>query len=165
MQPVASAHYRGRTLVGAEGGPVSKLLMSALLASVVAGVPDVFAAAALSRASPGKVLQMIASGVLGKASYAGGAKTMILGLALQVAMSFAIAFIYNIACSQVTDIRRNPLIFGAAYGVIIFVVMNFVVVPLSRAHPKHRWDVKSFVAMLIVMVLFGEVISFIATAF
>jgi uncharacterized membrane protein YagU involved in acid resistance len=135
------------------------------LASIVAGIPDVFVAAALSRASPGKVLQTIASGILGKESYSGGSRTMAFGLVLQVAMSFVIALIYNIACSEVADIRRNPLIFGAAYGVVIFVVMNFVVVPLSRAHPKHRWDVKSFVAMLIVMVLFGEVISFIATAF
>jgi uncharacterized membrane protein YagU involved in acid resistance len=144
---------------------VSRLLISALLASIVAGIPDVFVAAALSRAAPGKVLQMIASGILGKDSYRGGSKTMIFGLVLQVAMSFVIALIYNIACSQFADIRRNPLIFGAMYGVLIFVVMNFVVVPLSRAHPKHRWDAKSFVAMLIVMVLFGEIISFIAAVF
>jgi hypothetical protein len=65
----------------------------------------------------------------------------------------------------VADIRRSPLMSGALYGVVIFVVMNFVVVPLSRANPKPQWDLKSVVAMLIVMVLFGEIISFIAAAF
>ena len=144
---------------------MSRLFIPALLASVAAGIPDVFVAAALSRAPPGRILQTIASGVLGEASYVGGSTSMALGLGLQIAMSFVIALIYNFAFSYVADIRRSPLIFGALYGVVIFVVMNFVVVPLSRAHPQPQWDLKSVVAMLIVMVLFGEIISFIAAAF
>jgi uncharacterized membrane protein YagU involved in acid resistance len=143
---------------------MNRLFLSALLASVAAGIPDVFAAAALSRASPGKVLQMIASGVLGEASYTKGSASMVLGLGLQITMSFVIALIYNIAFSQVPSLRRSPLMFGALYGVAIFVVMNFMVVPISRAHPKHHWELTSVVAMLIVMVLFAEIISFIATA-
>ena len=143
---------------------MSRLFVSALLASVAAGIPDVFVAAALSRASASKVLQTIASGVLGEVSYMRGSTSMALGLGLQIAMSFVIALIYNIAFSHVAGIRRSPLIFGALYGVVIFIVMNFVVVPLSRAHPKHHWDLKSVVAMLIIMVLFGEIISLIAAA-
>jgi uncharacterized membrane protein YagU involved in acid resistance len=144
---------------------VSSIFLSALMASVAAGIPDVFAAAALSRASPARVLQMIASGVLGEASYSGDGASTALGLGLQVAMSFVIALIYNIAFSYVLGIRRSPLISGALYGVVIFVVMNFVVVPLSRAHPKPHWDLKSVIVMLIVMVLFAEIIALIAVAF
>lgn len=141
---------------------MSRLLLSALLASVVAGIPDVFAAAALSRAPTGKVLQIIASGVLGKASYEGGWSSISLGLGLQIAMSFVIALIYNIAAANVDAVGDRPLISGALYGVVIFVVMNFVVVPLSRAYPKQEWNLKAVVALLIVMILFGEIISFIA---
>jgi uncharacterized membrane protein YagU involved in acid resistance len=143
---------------------MSTLLFSAVLAAVAAGIPDVFAAAALSRAPVGRVLQTIASGILGETSYARGSTSVMLGLGLQIAMSFVIAVVYNIGSFCVTEIHRNPLIFGALHGVLIFVVMNFVVVPLSRAYPQPRWDPKSFVAMLIVMILFGEVISFIAAA-
>lgn len=144
---------------------MSRLFMSALLASVAAGIPDVFVASALSRAPVGRVLQTIASGLLGEASYTGGSTSMALGLGLQIAMSFLIALIYNIAFAYVAGIRSNSLIFGALYGVVLFVVMNFVVVPLSRAYPKPQWDLKSVVAMLIVMVLFAEIISLIAAAF
>jgi uncharacterized membrane protein YagU involved in acid resistance len=144
---------------------MSRLYLSALLAAVAAGIPDVLVAAALSRASAGRVLQLIASGVLGADSYSKGSRSMMLGLALQIAISFLIALIYNIAVAYMADIRRSPLMFGALYGVVIFVVMNFVVVPLSRAYPKPHWDLKSIVAMLIVMILFAEIISFIATAF
>jgi hypothetical protein len=144
---------------------MSRIFLSALLASVAAGIPDVFVAAALSRASPGKVLQLIASGVLGETAYTGGSISIAVGLGLQIAMSFVIALIYNVAFSQVAGPRHSPLMFGALYGVVIFAVMNFVVVPLSKAYPKHHWDLKSIVAMLIVMILFAEIISFIATAF
>jgi uncharacterized membrane protein YagU involved in acid resistance len=143
---------------------MSRLFISALLASVAAGIPDVFVAALLSRAPPGRVLQTIASGVFGEASYTGGSTMMALGLGLQIAMSFVIALIYNVASSYSESMRLSPLLFGALYGVIIFVVMNFVVVPLSKAYPKPRWDLKAVIAMLIVMVLFGEVISYIAAA-
>ena len=42
---------------------MTRLFISALLASVAAGIPDVFAAAALSRSPPGRILQTIASGL------------------------------------------------------------------------------------------------------
>jgi uncharacterized membrane protein YagU involved in acid resistance len=141
-----------------------RILAAALLASVAAGIPDVFVAALLSRAPPGRVLQTIASGILGKASYSMGSTSIVLGLGLQIAMSFVIALIYGVAFFHTPTIRSSPLIFGALYGVVIFVGMNFVVVPLSRAHPKFQWDVKSVVAMTIVMVLFAEVIALIAMA-
>jgi hypothetical protein len=144
---------------------MSRIFLSALMASIAAGIPDVFVAAALSRTSSGKVLQTIASGVLGESSYARGSLSIAFGLGLQIAMSFVIALIYNIAFLQVPGLRRSPWLFGALYGVVIFAVMNFAVVPLSGAHPKPHWDVKSVVAMLIVMILFAEVISYIATAF
>jgi uncharacterized membrane protein YagU involved in acid resistance len=143
---------------------MSRLFVSALLASFAAGVPDVFVAALLARIPPGKVLQMIGSGILGEASYQGGSTSIRLGLLLQIAISFVIALVYNIAFAKIPDIRSHPLTFGALYGVAIFIVMNFVVVPLSRAYPKPHLDLKSVVAMTVVMIVFAEIISLIAMA-
>ena len=140
------------------------ILLSALLASVFAGIPDIFAAAALVRQPPNRILQTVASGLLGEASYQGGRRTAALGLALQVAMSLVIALVYNLAVAQAAVIRASPLMFGALYGVVVYVVMNFVVVPLSRAHPKPRWTPPSVIAMLVVMVVYAEIISLIAAA-
>jgi uncharacterized membrane protein YagU involved in acid resistance len=143
---------------------MKQIVLSALPASVFAGVPDIFAAAALVRQPPNRILQTVASGLLGRASYQGGWTTVALGLALQVAMSFVIALVYNLAVAQAAVIRDSPLMFGALYGVVVYVVMNFVVVPLSRAHPKPRWTPQSVIAMLIVMVVYAEIISLIAAA-
>jgi hypothetical protein len=79
-------------------------------------------------------------------------------------MSFVIALVYNVAFAQSALIRDNPFIFGALYGIVVYVVMNFVVVPLSRAHPKPRWTPRSVIAMLIVMVIYAEIISLTAAA-
>lgn len=141
------------------------IFISSLLASVAAGIPDVYVAAVLSRAPAGRVLQTIASGVFGEASYSGGLRSIVWGIALQIAMSFVIALIFNIAFSYGIGIRRSPLLFGALYGIVIFVVMNFVVVPLSRSYPKQQWNLKSVIVMLVVMVLFAEIISLIAMGF
>jgi uncharacterized membrane protein YagU involved in acid resistance len=143
---------------------MNPILLSALLGSIFAGIPDIFAAAALVRQRPNRILQTVASGLLGKASYQGGWRTAALGLALQVAMSLVIALVYNLAVAQLAVIRDRPLISGALYGVVVYVVMNFVVVPLSRAHPKPRWTPPSVIAMLIVMVVYAEIISLIAAA-
>jgi uncharacterized membrane protein YagU involved in acid resistance len=145
---------------------MSPFFLSALAAAFAAGVPDILAAAALTRSSPARILQVVASGVLGKASYEGGRRSMILGLILQVAMSFVIALIYNLGLPLgAALVSQSPLVCGALSGVAIFIAMNFVVVPLSRAHPKPRWTPASFVAMLIVMILFGEIIALVAAAF
>jgi len=85
-----------------------------------------------------------------------------LGLALQVALSLVIALVYNFAVAQAPVTHDRPLLFGALYGVVVYVVMNFVVVPLSRAHPKPHWNLQSMTAMLIVMVIYAEIISMIA---
>lgn len=143
---------------------MGQILLSALLASVFAGVSDIFAASALVRQPPNRILQTVASGVLGRASYEGGGTTAALGLALQVAMSFMIALAYNLAAAKVPVIRDSPLLYGALYGVVVYVVMNFVVVPLSRAYPKPQWTPQSVIAMLIVMVAYAEIIALIAAA-
>jgi uncharacterized membrane protein YagU involved in acid resistance len=143
---------------------MAQILLSALQASVLAGIPDIFAAAALVRQSPGRILQTVASGVLGRASYQGGWTSAAMGLALQVAMSLVIALIYNLAVAQAPVIRDRPLLCGALYGVVVFVVMNFVVVPLSRAYPKPVWTLQAVIAMLLVMVVYSEIIALIAAA-
>jgi uncharacterized membrane protein YagU involved in acid resistance len=143
---------------------VRLILLSALLASIFAGIPDIFAAAALVRRPPHRILQTVASGLLGEASYKGGWQTSALGLVLQVAMSFVIALIYNLVVADVPIIRDRPWAFGALYGIVVYVVMNFVVVPLSRAYPRPRWTPQSVIAMLLVMVVYAEIISLIADA-
>ena len=138
---------------------MGSLLPAILIGGLVAGSLDIFVAAAINHIGPGVILQAIASGLLGKASFQGGTKSMVLGLLLQWGMSLIIAAIYCLAGTRIPALLRQPLRFGALYGVGVFLVMTFIVVPLSAAHFKARPSVHSLVENLAAMILFGLIVA------
>jgi len=86
--------------------------------------------------SPARVLQSVASGLLGKAAYQGGAKTAVLGAFLHFFIAFSWAAIYFIASSRLAFLTASPVISGLLYGEFVWLVMTCVVLPLSAIH---RW--------------------------
>ena len=77
---------------------------------------------------PERILQTVASGLLGKAACEGGGATAALGLALHCAI------VVVAAARRWAWMREEPITAGLAYGVAIYGVMNFAVLPLS-AYP------------------------------
>jgi hypothetical protein len=82
-----------------------------------------------------RILQSVAAGLLGKASFTGGAATAALGLALHYMIAVAMSLAYYLAARWWAVLWQRPVTLGAAYGLLLYVVMNFVVVPLSAAGP------------------------------
>lgn len=80
-----------------------------------------------------RILQSVASGVLGADAYAGGAASAVLGLALHAAIAVAMAHVYDAASLRLPVLVRRPVLFGGLYGVLLFGAMNWGVVPLSAA--------------------------------
>jgi uncharacterized membrane protein YagU involved in acid resistance len=80
-------------------------------------------------------LQFIASGLLGLAAFAGGLGSALLGLMLHAVFTLAIAAVFILAATRLPVLRRNLLLGGLLYGVVVYFVMNFVVTPLSAAPP------------------------------
>ena len=81
-----------------------------------------------------RILQTVASGVLGKASYDGGWSTAALGLACHYAIVIVAAAVFWAVARRWTWLRSEPITAGLAFGVAIYGFMNFVVLPLS-AYP------------------------------
>lgn len=105
-----------------------------------------------------RVFQTIAVGVLGQASFDGGLRTALLGAVLHVVMATAFVAIYTCVARQRPALLRRPIALGIAYGVVLYVVMNFIVMPLSRvgrspsfAHPD--WIAYSVLAHMLFGVL------------
>ncbi|MGH9770967.1 MAG: hypothetical protein ACRD4Q_04615 [Candidatus Acidiferrales bacterium] len=149
-------------------------LKAVLYGGFVAGTIDIGAAALINWLSPVVILHAIASGVLGKASFNGGTTSALLGLGLQWGMSLVIAAIYVIAARWILWLTRLWILGGLAYGVVIFFVMNYVVVPLSAAAPPHyftmqrllhRFPPDKFIENLLAMFLFGLIVAFFAHRF
>ena len=82
---------------------------------------------------PQRILQSVAAGVLGDASFEGGALTASLGLLLHFLIVFVMALVYYAAALRLARLRERALLFGGAYGLLLYAVMNYIVVPLSRA--------------------------------
>lgn len=79
-----------------------------------------------------RVFQSIAVGVLGRASFEGGAASAWLGAALHLFMATMFVVAAVLVGRRVPRILQRPYAYGPAYGVLLYVVMNFVVMPLSR---------------------------------
>ena len=79
------------------------------------------------------ILKYIASGLIGDAAYAGGLGTALLGLILEFVMTIIIAGIFIFSADRIALLRKNVIVGSLLYGFGVFVVMNFVVLPLSAA--------------------------------
>ena len=82
---------------------------------------------------PIRILQSIATGLLGRASYSGGLKTALLGLFLHFLIAFIMAAVFYGASMVLPTLIRHAVIAGLLYGVAAYFVMNWVVLPLSKA--------------------------------
>jgi hypothetical protein len=86
-----------------------------------------------SGARPSRILQSIAAGLLGRASFDGGVATAALGLFLHFFIAFSIVGIYFVAARSVHALTRRPFLTGPLYGLIAYGVMNYGVIPMSAA--------------------------------
>ena len=93
--------------------------------------------------NPIQVLQYIASGLLGVASFQGGLKTAALGAVLHYSIAFAVAAIYYGASLKLATLHIHPVKWGLTYGVAVYLVMNYFVLPLS-AVPKSPFSAGLF---------------------
>ena len=110
------------------------------ITGLVVGVIDIASAFAvgISRGStPLRVLQFIASGLLGRSAFAGGVSTAALGLALHFVIAFGVVLVFYAARRKLRVFRERPVFSGLAYGAIVFAVMNLIILPLSAATIRH----------------------------
>jgi uncharacterized membrane protein YagU involved in acid resistance len=108
-------------------------VLIAVAAGMVAGTTNIVAAGAIFGGPPMRGFQMIASGALGEAAFSGGLNAAVLGALLHFAISIAAAALYLWATLRHRALTRHWLIGGVVFGVLAYLVMNVVVVPLSHA--------------------------------
>ncbi len=84
-------------------------------------------------AKPVRIFQAIASGLLGKTSYEGGIPTVLLGILLHFVIASCIAAVYYAASLKLPVLIHHAVVCGLIYGMIAFLGMNYVVIPLSAA--------------------------------
>jgi hypothetical protein len=115
-------------------------------ATLVAGVLDISSAFILAYpkgVGPIRVLQGVAAGLLGRESaIKGGLATAGLGLAIHFFIAFVVASVFYLASRKLGFLTRHPVISGLLYGVAVYGVMYWIVMPLAYpvVHPSLSRD-------------------------
>ncbi|HEY2145525.1 MAG TPA: hypothetical protein VGH12_05595 [Steroidobacteraceae bacterium] len=136
------------------------ILKASIYAGLIAGSIDIGAACTINMIGPGPILRFIASGLLG-APLPHENWVYCAGLGLQWAMSMLIAAIFIAAAAKMPLLLRRWIAAGIGYGIVVYFVMTFVVVPLSRAKSGHI-TLRSFALNLAAMIIFGLIVAYIA---
>jgi len=109
-----------------------------LLGALTVGVLDIFDAFVFfgfRGVPPLRILQAIASGVLGREAAAeGGLGTAALGLLLHFFIAFTVVLVFYLVSRKVPILTRYPFVTGALYGIAVYFIMTLVVVPSSAIH-------------------------------
>ncbi len=82
---------------------------------------------------PIRILHSVASGWLGREAFSGGIPAGILGLTTHFFIATSWATIFVLASLQVPALRRKPLLTGPLFGLLVYCVMYYIVLPLSAA--------------------------------
>jgi uncharacterized membrane protein YagU involved in acid resistance len=127
---------------------------------LIAGTIDIGAACTINMIGPGPILRFIASGLLGT-PLPHEIWVCCLGMGLQWTMSIIIAALFVIAATKIPALLRRWIAAGIAYGIVVYFVMTFVVVPLSKAKAGHV-TLSSFVENIVAMILFGLIVAYMA---
>ena len=106
----------------------------------------IYYVAVLKLISTERLFQSIATGLLGRAAFEGGLPTALLGGALHLTIGCTWAAAYWTlgrlwrGLAVLTSDRTGRIVVGFAYGAVIWLTMDLVVLPLSHARPTPFWS-------------------------
>jgi len=80
---------------------------------------------------PMRILQSIAAGVLGRASFQDGYPSAALGVLLHFTIATGIVTTCYLLAFRIKLIVEKPIVAGMIFGIGAYCVMNYVVIPLS----------------------------------
>jgi hypothetical protein len=119
----------------AERAGASRALPAIFAAGLLCGAMDITAAFLTwtpKGVSPGRLLQGIAGGLLGPASFRGGWATSALGLAIHFLIALMAATVFYAASRKLPALLDHPWLAGIGYALLVYGFMYWVVMPLSR---------------------------------
>ncbi len=136
-------------------------------AGLIVGTLDItsaFILGGLKGASPIRILQFVASGLLGRSAYQGGLAVAGLGLLIHFFIAFSVVIFFYAASRSLRFLTDHAVISGLGYGVAVYLFMNLVVLPLSAMKPKYSAS-GIVIQMLIHMFIIGLLTALIVRRF
>jgi uncharacterized membrane protein YagU involved in acid resistance len=142
----------------------SRALPAIFWAGLACGLLDITAAFVnwgLQGVSAARLLQAIASGLLGPRSFRGGWPTALLGAICHFFIAFSASTVFYLASRRLKFLTRNAIPSGTVYGVAVYLVMYWMVMPLSRLQPMPFSLPRTMLAIVTHIVCVGLPISLV----
>ena len=145
----------------------SRAFAAIISAGLLCGVMDITAAFITwwpKGVKPPRLLQGVAAGWLGPNSFNGGTATAALGLAFHFLIAFTAAGVFYVASRRLAFMIQQPVVSGVLYGLAVYLVMYWVVMPLSNFHGT-KTVTSSIVAIITHIICVGLPISLVIHRF
>ena len=145
----------------------SKAFQAVIVGWLVVGVLDItsaFVIATIKGSGSIRMLQGIASGLLGRRALDGGLATAGLGLAIHFFIALVVVLVFYVASRKINFLTEHPLVAGLFYGIAVYLVMYWVVVPLAIPIARHSVS-RDVTAIIIHMVLIGLPTALVVSRF
>lgn len=158
-----------QTVAGTRRYAEQSILKAIAWVGLLAGSIDILAAclnAYLVRGtSPVIVLRFIASGAFGKAAFTGGWEMPLTGLLFHFVIAYSFTALFFVLYPYIKMMSKNVVATAIVYGIFVYLVMNLLVLPLTRI-PKIPFQLgKALIPIAILIVAIGLPLSFFARKF
>jgi hypothetical protein len=139
------------------------IAITALITGTFYGLAAVVSYMADGGTAPIRIFWSIASALIGvEAAFRGGFLTAELGVVLHYLVATIWTWLFFALYPRLRILGKYPFSAGVGYGFVVWVVMNLVVVPLSKA-PKISFNpANAGIAVAMLMVCFGLPLSLFA---
>jgi hypothetical protein len=117
---------------------------------------------ALRGLAPVRILQSIAAGVQGSTAFGGGAGSAMLGALCHYFIAIMMVCWYTLAGARLRTLIEHPVRYGLPYGLLLYGVMTYLVVPLSNAPQPTKIYLPWMVASIIMHAVFGVICAWFA---
>ena len=145
----------------------SRALPTIASAGLIAGILDItsaFVIAGIKGTGSIRMLQGIASGLLGQRSFEGGMATAGLGLAIHFLIAFTAAAVFYVASRKLSFLTEHAVVSGLLYGIAVYIFMYWILVPLVFPTAHHSMS-RDVTAVIIHIVLIGLPIALVVRHF
>ena len=145
----------------------SRALPTIALAGLIAGILDItsaFVIAGIKGTGSIRMLQGIASGLLGQRSFEGGMATAGLGLAIHFLIAFTAAAVFYAASRKLSSLTEHAVLSGSLYGIAVYIFMYWILVPLVFPIAHHSMS-RDVTAVIIHIALIGLPIALVVRRF
>ncbi len=137
----------------------------------IAGSLDILAAIIVyaviqEKTTAENILRYIASAVFGNKAFTGGTGMIFAGLLFHYLVAYIFTAIYVLLYPRISFLRKQKLLSGIAYGILVWFIMNVIVVPTAFSKPYSFTSFESlFTAMIILILMIGIPIAFLTGYF